>query len=64
MTGLPSGAETLTFSGERTPRMDSFDFGRLLYLVLLGTAIAGYFLAEGRQVGIRQMGDTARVLTP
>ncbi len=36
--------------------MDSFDFGRLVYLVLLGTAVAGYLVAEGRQ----GLGKTAR----
>lgn len=28
---------------------DSFDFGRLIYLALLGAVIGGYFLASGRQ---------------
>lgn len=36
--------------------MDGFDYGRLVYLVLLGAAIGGYFLAEGRQ----GLGRTAR----
>jgi aspartyl protease family protein len=36
--------------------MDSFDFGRLLYLVLLGAAIGGYLVAEGR----KGLGKTVR----
>lgn len=36
--------------------MDGYDFGRLIYLVLMGAAVAGYFMAEGRQ----GLGKTAR----
>jgi len=36
--------------------MDSDDISRLLYLVLLGTAVAGWFIAENRQ----SLGKTAR----
>lgn len=38
--------------------MDGYDFGRLLYLVLLGAAVMGYFIAEGRQ----GLGRTARMV--
>jgi aspartyl protease family protein len=36
--------------------MDSYDLGRLTYLVLLGVAIIGYFLAENR----RSLGQNRR----
>lgn len=36
--------------------MDSYDIGRLTYLVLLGAAIIGYFIAENR----RSLGQNAR----
>jgi aspartyl protease family protein len=29
--------------------LDSFDFGRLVYLVLLGAVVGGYFFASGRK---------------
>jgi len=37
--------------------MDSFDLPRLIYLVLLGSAIAGWFIAENRD----NLGKTARM---
>ncbi len=37
--------------------MDSQDLPRLIYLVLLGTAVAGWFIAENRQ----NLGKTARM---
>lgn len=37
--------------------MDSFPFDRLIYLVILGTAIAGWFIAENRQ----SLGKSARM---
>ena len=36
--------------------MDSYDFGRLIYLVLLATVIVGYFLVENRN----RLGKTAQ----
>jgi len=36
--------------------MDSYDMGRLTYLVLLGVAVAGYFIAENRD----SLGKVAR----
>lgn len=38
--------------------MDGYEFGRLLYLVLLGSAIIGWLIAENRQ----GLGKTARQL--
>lgn len=36
--------------------MESYEIGRLVYLVLLGTAVAGYFIAENR----KSLGKTAQ----
>lgn len=40
--------------------MDSFDIGRIAYLVLLLVAVGGYFLAQGRQ-GLNKMAQQAAI---